>query len=301
MENLAIFATGSFARHEASQHSDIDLFFCYNGSARNQLLRRTNEYKLFGRLIAATESLGYPPFSNDAEFLRTHGSETVISLLGKRDDDWHNHFTLRMLLLLESSPLHGEDAYRAVLAKIVDAYYADYPGHAENFRPWFLVNDIMRFWKTLLLNYESKAPSSRVGEDPEEARVRHKVRNFKLKFSRMTTCFATIAAIGSSPSTVQQDDVVALVGLTPVERLQRVTANLPDTSKQVDDVLVEYTWFLEQTALSKDELHARFRDKASKVAMFERANAYGQSMFALLKKIDEHAMDDQGFLRYLVV
>jgi predicted nucleotidyltransferase len=300
LTDLTIFATGSYARLEASEHSDIDLFFCYDGRGRDQHLRRTNELKMFGRLIELVERQGFPRFSKDAEYLRTHDTANVLALLGKRDDDWHNHFTMRILMLLESKSLIGHDTFNSILRQIVHAYYNDYPGHETNFRPWFLVNDIMRFWKTLLLNYESNRPLSEEQGDYGE-RVAHKVRNFKLKYSRMTTCFATVAAIGSHAEPVHEDDVIKLVTLTPTERLRYVGEHLPETRTAVDAILEEYVWFLSRTALPKEELHALFVDRSSKTELFGRATAYGQLMFELLKSIDAHTEQEQGFLRYLVV
>ena len=57
--------------------------------------------------------------------------------------------------------------------------FKDFPDHPRTFQPIFLMNDICRFWKTMLLNYEHKRHGD--GEPGDEIRRRSKVKNFKLK------------------------------------------------------------------------------------------------------------------------
>lgn len=291
LENLTIFTVGSYGRLEASPHSDIDLFFVYTKTPEQ---RRTSEIRLFGRLIEKVEELEFPPLSNDAEYLKSHESEDVLQHLGSSLDDFHNYFTTRMLLLLESRCLYGEKSYKNVVNDILESYQRDYPSHEDNFRPWFLLNDIMRFWKTLLLNYENKRNRGDV-----DRTTKQRVRNFKLKFSRATTCFATICAVGSIQGHVGIEDLKTIVSSTPRERLLRVADQLPQLERKVDEILAEYAWFLEQTALPTEELEAKFSDPSDRREMFKRASEYGELLFGLLQGIDDAT--DNSLLRALVV
>lgn len=291
---LTIFTVGSYGRLEASEHSDIDLFFVYGKSEDSKELRRTNELRLFGRLIDAVEDLGFPKLSNDAQYLQSHETKKVLKHLGSAVDDSRNYFTTRMLLLLESKSLYGDDSYDDVMRAMLASYYRDYPTHVDDFRPWFLLNDVMRFWKTLLLNYENKRNR---GDDPSDPKPRAK--NFKLKYSRATTCFATICAVGATKGPVGQDELRDIVSVTPRERLLKVAADRPELESAVDNILEDYAWFLQQTALATEELDDLFRDKASKAEMFERASQYGGKLFGLLEQIDE--VSEGTLLRALVV
>src|SRR5438034_11684593 len=97
-----------------------------------------------------------------------------------------------MLLLLESRPLCNKTSYDQVIKSIVDEYFRDYPDHKQSFRPTFLINDILRFWKTMCLNYENKRNVIKVdGEKKNKARL----ANMKLKFSRRLICFSTVIPI----------------------------------------------------------------------------------------------------------
>ncbi|HEY4214504.1 MAG TPA: nucleotidyltransferase domain-containing protein [Steroidobacteraceae bacterium] len=293
LEGLTIFTAGSYARLEASEHSDIDLFFVYHPSGRNLDNRRTDELKLFGQLIQIVKDKGYPPFSNDSEYLRTHNTHEILDQLGGRHDDYYNHFTLRMLLLLESKCVFGEPQYQAGIKEIIHSYYRDYPNHQDAFRPRFLMNDIMRFWNTLLLNYENKRTRAK---DPDD--VSQRVKNFKLKFSRMTTCFATLAVLGSHEGPISEDQIFEMVTMTPRARLLRTAEQLPETIEVIGILLDDYAWFIDLTGLTKAELHQKFADSEDRRQMFARADGYGAKMYELLSKIDEHR---PGFMRDLVI
>jgi hypothetical protein len=163
----------------------------------------------------------------------------------------------------------------------------------------FLLNDICRFWKTLLLNYENKR-NLPPGAENEERRTRQKVRNFKLKYSRMTTCFASIAALGSHSAPVSEQQVLELTGLTPRERIQSICDRIPKAKKAVYSVLDRYAWFLEMTGLPTTDLEGHFSDKQKRSEMFQKANDYGDAMFKLLQTIDDEN-GGQRLLRNLVI
>lgn len=293
---LSIFGAGSYARLEASEYSDIDLFFLSTGERDSVAEPRKASFQLFGKMIQVADKMNFPNFSNDCQYLKLIHETDIRSHLGSPRDDHENYFTTRMLLLLESKCIYGEANFKEVRAKIVGSYFKDYPDHKTTFEPMFLINDICRFWKTLLLNYENKR---RLPED-EKRRTRQKVRNFKLKFSRLTTCFASIAALGSHATPVTEEQVVDLTALTPRERLESVAERMPAAKESVREVLQKYSWFLEMTGLPTPDLEAHFSDKQKRTEMFRHANEYGDAMFELLRTIDKEGQSSR-LLRTLVI
>lgn len=151
-----VYATGSYGRLEAWGGSDIDLFFLYDDADETTRLPWTVFVRLAALLIDETSNMGFPPFSGDGKYLEVQYVRRMEEVLGSPRDDSLNTFTGRMLLLLESQPVYGEDVYLALLERIVAFYYRDYEDHPEDFVPTFLVNDLLRFWRTLTLNYEHK-------------------------------------------------------------------------------------------------------------------------------------------------
>jgi len=295
---LTVFGAGSYARLEASKYSDIDMFFMIDTPKEEIPDYRTRSLRLWGKLIDIIGLMDFPSFSNDCEYLQILHTPELVEKLGGRLDDHENFFTTRMLLLLESKCLYGEEVFDTAVRQIISSYFKDYPDHKETFQPMFLMNDICRFWKTLLLNYENKR-STRLLHD-QKLKTKQKVRNFKLKYSRMTTCFATAAALGSHRAPVTEEQVFALTKLTPRERLQSVVERIPEVSTHIDEVLDRYVEFLELTGLPTASLEAKFSDKQKRSEMFARAKEYGDAMFRLIDAID--AADDRlRLLRTLVI
>lgn len=294
INGLTIFAAGSYARAEASEHSDIDLFFISDGERETES-RRTNELELFGELIKIGKTMSFPKFSGDARYLEIHPADRVLEELGSREDDYHNFFTLRLLMLLESKPIYGTGAYHRTVKMFVGSYYRDYPDHQATFEPTFLVNDIARFWRTLLANYEH----SRNQQGDETERIQQKIRNYKLKYSRLTTCFATIAALASFDTPVHQADVETIVRQTPRERLEFVASQIPDAEDNVSEILNGYAEFLGHTQISKEDLAAQFQDKSRRAELFSCAEAYGDTFFKLIEQLD--SVTGRKILRTLVI
>ncbi|WP_169743993.1 nucleotidyltransferase domain-containing protein [Cellulomonas cellasea] len=305
--DMTIFCAGSFARGEGSPHSDIDLFFAYPDDGAAPDLPRTNELKLFGRLIDVVDELGFPPFSRDAMYLESVRTNSLMPHLGGPKDDDTNFFTLRMLMLLESRCLVGRESYNAIVSQILDWYFYDAPKHEEDFEPWALYNDIIRYWRTMLLNYENanfRKRGAPEGERADEAerQAERRARKFKLSFSRATTCFATIAAIAAAERPATKQSITELVAISPMARLQTVPRSVPATAPIVNLLTHDYEWFLSQTAQSKADLHAAMSDDESRKGLSERARVYGDRLYELLCAIDSNRTSGaRGLVRYLVV
>ena len=131
-------------------------------------------------------------------------------------------------------------------------------------------------------------------------KIKQRVRNFKLKYSRLTTCFASIVALGSYRAPVTEEDVFQLTKLTPRERLKAVKDHLPCVATTVDEVLEKYGWFLEMTGLQTTKLESHFKDKEQRIRMFRQAKEYGDAVFTLLQRIDQ-SDGSPNLLRFLVV
>ena len=164
-----VYMTGSFGRSEASTHSDLDVFIVGLGTHETPALSRLNQILVKADLIEANKKLGLPEFSADGEYLTHHTVAELLDTLGKPEDDANNTFTARLLLLLESTPLVGESAYRRIVDDVIASYWRDYQDNRNNFVPAFLANDILRMWRTfcVIMRLAPKACQPRNG--PSEA------------------------------------------------------------------------------------------------------------------------------------
>ncbi|WP_287742726.1 nucleotidyltransferase domain-containing protein [Methylobacterium sp.] len=290
---LAIYAAGSFARGEASKYSDIDLFFVHDDRIGEDIKDpKLREIVLMSKIIEnVQQGMRMPPPSNDGEFLKILQLKDMLDSLGGRHDDYKNHFTTRMLLLLESVPLLGMQSYENIVSEIINSYLRDYENHAENFRPTFLVNDILRFWKTLCLNYEHRR-----NIDPHVNPVKQKVKNFKLGYSRLMTCFATVGLL-SSYNTIDKSELIALCKLPPLDRLLLLVDRNSHVVNPLREALMEYHWFLEKTEQSTEDLEKYFSNRENKIEAFSHSGKFGDAMF----KVVQAAAQESGTMRYLVV
>jgi hypothetical protein len=275
--SICIYTTGSYGRLEASPHSDLDLFFVVG--SESELPSRLGEIVLDADLIRLTRGLGFPEFSGEGEYLEVHNLALMERHLGGREDDYRNFFTARLLLLLESRPIANPSVYSQSVERVVDWYFRDFEDHTADFRPVFLANDIMRFWKTLCLNYENKR---NVQAESDDVRARHRLNNLKLKFSRMLTCYSTLIAVGARP-TVSPGALASLVELTPWERLAGAATASKEAQALLDSLQAKYEWFLRFTANPKAEQLAELAQKDQRIAAFERASDFGADMYALLR------------------
>lgn len=294
LPDLTIFVTGSYARSEASEFSDIDLFFISNKEMSAVDDPRITTLRMFSKVVTICDDLGFPRFSNDGEYLRILEKPIILNRLGDRDDDYLNHFTARLLMILESRCVSGQDTYETILKDILEAYFRDYPDHPKNFQPTFLVNDILRFWKTLCLNYENKRNQPAADNS---RRIAQKIKNLKLKFSRMLTCFGSICYIVSQNGEIDHEDIMKMALLSPLERLEMAARGFPQLTTELSNAVNEYEWFLNLTNVQEEELMATFSDKALRTEAFERASKFGDSIF----EITRHIAEENNYLRFLLV
>jgi len=283
---LSIYVTGSYGRLEAHPGSDLDLFFVSGG---DRAIDRTAKILVDAELIRAAKDLNFPPFSNDAQYLEIHGLREMLEKLGGAEDDFKNFFTARMLLLLESRPVFGDTAYAAILRQIVDAYFRDFHDHTGDFRPLFLVNDVLRFWKTLCLNYENK----RNRLQDRANKNKHHLKNLKLKFSRLLICFSTIIPLFAS-RTNSPDEILTLAGLPPLQRLANIVQT--EEHERLYNHLAElYAGFLELTA--RPDILDWIGERQNRRSAFPQADEFGNTMFSLLRTTMKSADD----LRFLII
>ena len=295
---ICVYATGSYGRLEGWPGSDADLFFLYGGEEDSDRFPWTTFTRLAARLIEVTEEMGFPPFSGDGKYLEVLYVREMERVLGSPDDDSTNAFTARMLLLLESRPVYGSALYDSLLERIVGFYYRDFEDHADDFVPAFLVNDILRFWRTLTLNYEHHRLQLQdlAGEELRGKKAASALKNYKLKVSRMATCYSMIANLSSEALPVTADTVLQLCRMTPAERLARVSDRGGGAEAIVERLGGVYEAFLADVQRPEHVVLDEFASEDLRDEKLSRATTYGELIYKLLV-----AVVPPERLRYLVV
>lgn len=291
---ISIFATGSLARFEANEHSDLDAFFYVLGSVERDRLDTVDEVCVFHNVVECSKSAGFPDFSNGGEYLHFQYLDDVVENIGSRQDDYINGLTSRMLMILESKPIYNDENYRIAKSKIIDRYFADFHDHSKDFRPIFILNDVLRFWRTLCLNYEHGREWRK--EDGLD-RARGHLKNLKLRFSRLLICYSFVASLLSRGTALSCSDVSEISDLTPLQRLEALKDLDPTAGQAVDTLMSEYQWFLEAMGREKDEVLNWISDEGIRIDAFARGKTFVESMYKLVMSVAEK----HGYTRYLVI
>jgi hypothetical protein len=284
---LCIYAAGSLARLETGRASDMDLFFIAHRSDRDgkqRSISHLDEVRAFADLIALNEALGLQQFSGDGQYLKIHELDDVIDGTGSSDDDSENLFTTRLLLLLESKPIAGEDLYRSAVSRVLDMYFRDGRGR-KDFRPLFILNDILRYWRTLCLNYE---------RDRNSAGKPWWKRNLNLKFPRKLTVFSTVMSIIATRTSTSAE-FMRIIEYTPLQRLAYALDTMNDNSLEAPfaSMLDDYEDFL--AAKSHSELDA------PTTAPLVAFSAKAQKLDDLLHGAFASPKLDRSLVRYVLI
>ena len=167
---LDVVALGSIGRQEASASSDFDYLIIAYGLPENVTASRD----LFAAVIELRENklhLGKQGPTN--LFGRLVSAPDLIEFIGLEDDS-NRSLTHRMLILEEGVSLYRPDLHKTLIRKIIERYLADYSSPKPGV-PRFLLNDILRYWRTIAVDYQAKR-----WEDSEGWGLRY----LKLRISR---------------------------------------------------------------------------------------------------------------------
>ncbi|MGJ0513797.1 nucleotidyltransferase domain-containing protein [Methylocystis sp.] len=298
-----VYATGSYGRCEASAYSDLDVFIVAKVRRDEQgelvsQLSRLEEICLKADLIKTSERMGFPPFSKDGHYLVRYTVHDFIKSLGKPEDDFTNRFTARLLLLLESCSLIGGNVYQEAADEVIAAYWPEYEQHSDHFRPAYLANDILRLWRTFCVNYEAYTD-----REPDDKRAKRKVQNYKLKHSRLMTCYSAILYllfIYRKNGTVTPKDAMHMFRTSPTHRIEEMAAHPyleGDASKILAELLAQYDQFLIATNVNEEELKQKFLNGEQSRQLKDASTVFGDLMFDALKIIG----NGSPFHRMLVV
>jgi predicted nucleotidyltransferase len=176
-EDTSLVVFGSLARGEWTSASDLDWTYLIDGGANSDHLLIAQKIQ---RLLEENKTKFRPP-SLTGTFGNMAFSHDVIHQIGGQNDT-NKNTTQRILLLLESCAIGKRtDAYERVIRGVINRYL-DEDNHpltpdSKSYRvPRFLLNDIVRFWRTMAVDFASKQ-RDRAGKG-------WGLRNAKLRMSR---------------------------------------------------------------------------------------------------------------------
>jgi hypothetical protein len=158
----SVVLMGSWGRAEVTAESDDDFMVLVQGAERSSIEPSGEAVRsVLDRAPGNQGIFGDPVFSDN-----------LAQNIGLDADDNAN-LTRRMLFLLESIPVTGNEVYRDVRDEVLGRYLD------ESIKPYrpprFLLNDVVRYWRTICVDFAGKEHK---GPD------KWGLRNAKLRTSR---------------------------------------------------------------------------------------------------------------------
>jgi hypothetical protein len=291
-EDTSLVVFGSLARGEWTSGSDLDWTYLVDGEANPEhlVIARTIQK------VLTRNAKKFRPPGQTGTFGNIAFSHDIIHQIGGPNDT-NKNTTQRILLLLES--FARTEAHERVIKGVIDRYLEEDNNHlltrdSQRFRvPRFLLNDIVRFWRTMAVDFASKQ-RDRAGEG-------WGLRNAKLRMSRklifasgLLVCFGTNldSDLRSEISTDKNDIKLKLLQhlrnhlrLTPLEILAGSVERYGIPDQIARELFGSYAEFLEI-----------LDDKISRNALKRLRSEHSRTdpTFNLVRKVSrafEHALD----------
>lgn len=266
-DHTCVYATGSCGRGEMSETSDLD---AYSIRVYGAPVEEESD-AIVEALKAANGALNLPKLDGDGKYVRVIDGKPILDRLGAPNDDDEGEkgvFTKRILLMLESRVLLGENAYRRLLDDVLGAYWQNESLHPRDYLPLVLVNDIVRYWRIVLLNHESRLRETNTKLQGKSGATEDLVRkqllaerrysSYKLRLPRCLSCFSALtyllALTQTEPAHVSKTQIMDMVALTPTERMTRLPQLTGVKIEIVDQMLDLYAVYLERMNMGKPKL-----------------------------------------------
>ena len=223
-----VVACGSFARREACASSDLDYFVIRlrgEGAAEPAWVEP---------LAAALKEVVPIEPARGGPFTAVERLSDMVRNMGGQDDT-NQRLTRRMLFLLEGEPLSEREGFGFARRALLDRYIA--PRVGDGMLPLFLLNDLIRYYRTIAVDYEFKT---------SEADKPWGLRNLKLVFSRKLLYASGLFALGAArdgAAASKVERLEALLDLTPLDRMAEICG-----ADAVGPIRDSYDHFLDRLA-----------------------------------------------------
>lgn len=258
--DVSIVLMGSWGRAEVTRGSDDDFMVLINGPSR-EVLRPDPE--------DVATLLDVPP-GDRGIFGSPVSCEDLAENIGL-DDDSNSNLTRRILLLTESTYGSNPKAHSASIDRVL-ARYLDQSVKSHK-PPRFLLNDVVRYWRTMCVDFAGNE-KSRPGK--------WGIRNAKLRTSRKLLFAGALVPIlrcGDLEVEEMSSFLRTQFSMPPVDRLAEAFLHY-DALDAGEKALGAYDSFIQtiDNVQYREELSGLTRDTVGESKVFTRVAQYGEDL-----------------------
>jgi predicted nucleotidyltransferase len=259
IDTLAV--AGSLARLEASAVSDLDMIIVTRQPSDTAKVQSIIDWR---DQFCDTMAIERP---NRKGVFHEPADRVSIERIAGEAGESYELSAKRALIILESNYIYNNVEYERLLANTLDSYTEDVRGDSsKNFV--FLLNDTIRYFRSLCVNYQYTKSEIEYGKWP--------LRNIKLRHSRLLMYFSLISSIGVLSTCGTSEKVDGLRKLVSYEPLKRLFVCYKMSSDMgYSQTFVYYDKFLQY--LARPEVRAE-------LANLEYSRRYDSTNFSELKE-----------------
>jgi hypothetical protein len=228
--------------------------------------------------------------AEDGAFSQVEARDAMLRNIGGTNDSNHK-ITRRMLILLEGEWLFNAGGLKEVRCEILERYIGD--GMTDHQLALFLLNDIIRYYRTIAVDYEFKTSE---GDRPKPWGI----RNIKLVFSRKLLYASGLFSVAMTADRARDQKIALLERLFDMPVIDRMIdiCGRPNT----EAVLASYNHFLER--FESADVRRRLKELSRQErgdALFRELKNEGHNFTRELLKLFEATFDSTHPIRRAVV
>jgi hypothetical protein len=271
-ENVSIVLMGSWGRSEVTSGSDDDFMLLVRGDMREDVRPSKAEIETI---------LDHAP-GKQGIFGKPVSSHVMIEKIGLEEDP-NSNLSRRMLFLLESVHATAENLYDIVHKELLDRYLDQSVKSLHP--PRFLLNDVVRYWRTMCVDFAGKER-----EGPEKWGL----RNAKLRTARKMLFASGLLPVFEC-NDLEKDQMTGFLRgqleMPPVDRIARafLNHNAADPGGRALGAYDDFIGLLDKADF-REELNTVTRENYKGSPAFSEATRLGedleQGLLALLFETD---------------
>ena len=289
-DNEIVVTCGSYARRESSSNSDIDYFVIMEQCPPDGEELKVSDFSWVEDVTKCISEIVPIDPAEGGPFRKIEALDRMLINIGG-ENDTDSKITRRMLFLLEGDYLANDEGVNKVRKMILERYISK--KMTDHQLALFLLNDIIRFYRTMAVDYEFKTSE---GDNPKSWGI----RNIKLVFSRKLLYASGLFSVALTADRTSNKKIELLEDLFNMPVIDRMVEICGQA--KFEDVLNSYNCFLEklEDSSARNRLKVISKDQRDD-PLFRELKNEGHHFTRELLKLFESTFDSTHPIRKAVI